>query len=110
MQKSFFSTDEEENHSFTNHTHVELLENSSRRKKLFPEGLAIICKSAWSWTILLLTQKGFMQREIHADITLILGSAKDTTIVVSSESRPFSLLGCTIVRDVLPGEIVFSWS
>jgi len=106
--EELFSQMKKENHSFTNHTHVELLGKLISQEKTFPEGLAnISAKAHGSWTILLLTQEGiYAARDPRGYKPLILG-AKDTTVVVSSESRPFSLLGCTIVRDVLPGEIVF---
>ncbi len=94
-------------HSFSTHTHIELLAKLIVQGNDFVEGLeklADIVKG--SYTILILTEKGiYAARDKYGFKPLILGKGDDG-FVVSSESRPFSMFGIKILRDVKPGEIV----
>ncbi len=95
-------------HSFSSHNQIELLAKIIVQGKNFVDGiekLAEIIKG--SYTILILTRQGiYAARDPHGFKPLVLGKGKNE-YVVSSESRPFSMLGVNILRDVKPGEIVF---
>ncbi|MCX7706326.1 MAG: amidophosphoribosyltransferase [bacterium] len=95
-------------HSFSNHTQIELLAKLVVQGKDFVEGLGKLSEIVkGSYTILILTEKGiFAARDKHGFKPLIIGKG-EREYVVSSESRPFSMFGIKIVRDVKPGEIIF---
>ncbi len=95
-------------HSFSNHTQIELLAKLVVQGKDFVHGLEKLAETVkGSYTILILTDKGiYAARDKHGFKPLIVGKGDDE-YVVSSESRPFSMFGINIVRDVKPGEIIF---
>ncbi|MCM8758529.1 MAG: amidophosphoribosyltransferase [Candidatus Omnitrophica bacterium] len=95
-------------HSFSSHTQIELIAKLIVQGNDFVDGLKNLAEIVkGSYTILILTDKGiYAARDRYGFKPLILGKS-DNEYVVSSESRPFSMFGVKIVRDVKPGEIVF---
>lgn len=95
-------------HSFSSHTQIELIAKLIVQGNDFVDGLKKLAEKAkGSYTILILTEDGiYAARDKHGFKPLVLGKTENDYIV-SSESRPFSLAGAKIIRDVVPGEIVF---
>lgn len=95
-------------HSFSNLTQIELIAKLVAQGRDFVDGIEKLSKKVkGSYTILILTGNGiYATRDKYGFKPLILGKGNDQ-YVVSSESRPFSILGIKIVRDVKPGEIIF---
>lgn len=95
-------------HSFSSHSQIELLAKLIVQGKDFVDGIVKLSRKVkGSYTILILTSQGiYAARDPHGFKPLVLGKGREE-YVVSSESRPFSILGVNIIRDVKPGEIVF---
>lgn len=94
-------------HSFFTHTQIELVAKMIVQGKDFVQGLESLAKRVkGSYTIVILTNKGiYAARDPLGFKPLILGKRRGS-FVVSSESRPFDLIGFDILRDVKPGEIL----
>lgn len=106
--EKLFNEMKNKGHSFSTHTQIELLAKIVVQEKNLVEGLKKLADIAMgSYTILILTEKGiYAARDKFGFKPLIIGKGENE-YVVSSESRPFSMFGIKIIRDVKPGEIVF---
>ncbi len=102
-----FNEMKRDGHSFFAHTQTELLAKMIVQGKDFVQGLELLAKKIkGSYTIVILTKKGiYAVRDPLGFKPLILGK-RGSSFAVASESRPFSLLGFEIFRDVKPGEIL----
>ncbi|HPP67219.1 MAG TPA: amidophosphoribosyltransferase, partial [bacterium] len=95
-------------HSFSSHNQIELLARIIAEGNNFVDGIEkLATKVKGSYTILILTEEGiYAARDPYGFKPLVIGKGEDE-YVVSSESRPFSILNVKIIRDVKPGEIIF---
>ena len=95
-------------YSFAANTQIELLAKLIAQGKNFVEGIEKMSHQVkGSYAILILTGEGiYGVRDPYGFKPLVLGK-KDKSFAISSESRPFSILGLKILRDVKPGEILF---
>ncbi|MBN1445571.1 MAG: amidophosphoribosyltransferase [Candidatus Omnitrophica bacterium] len=98
----------EKGHSFNSETDIELLGKLISYEKDFLTGIAnLSSKVKGAYSLVILTKSGiYAARDPYGFKPLILGKGKNR-FAVSSESRPFDLLGLELHRDVEPGEIVF---
>jgi len=94
-------------HAFSTETDTEILGRILSQGKTILDGFQQIYRLVkGSFSLVVLTPRGvYAARDIHGFKPLILGRS-GRKLAVSSESRPFDLLGLKIVRDVRPGEIV----
>ena len=94
-------------YSFATNTQIELLAKLIAQGDSFVDGIEKMAKrTVGSYALLILTEEGiYAARDPHGFKPLALGK-KNKTFAISSESRPFSLLGLKIFRDVQPGEIL----
>ncbi|MGB9641721.1 MAG: amidophosphoribosyltransferase [Candidatus Ratteibacteria bacterium] len=106
--EQLFEQMKKKGHSFSSHTQVELIAKMIAQGKDFVDGFEKLAQQTkGSYTILILTKDGiYAIRDRYGFKPLILGKSENE-YVVSSESRPFSMSGAKIIRDVKPGEIVF---
>ncbi|MCM8821030.1 MAG: amidophosphoribosyltransferase, partial [Candidatus Omnitrophica bacterium] len=97
-----------EGHSFSSETDIELLGKLISYEKDFLNGIIRLSeKVKGAYSIVILTKDGiYAARDPYGFKPLILGK-KDNSFAVSSESRPFDILGMEILRDVDPGEVIF---
>ena len=95
-------------YSFATNTQIELLAKLIAQGENFVDGIEKMRNSIIGfYALLILTREGiYAARDSHGFKPLVLGK-KDRSFAVSSESRPFNLIGLRIFRDVKPGEIVF---
>ncbi len=97
-----------EGHSFSSETDIELLGKLISYEKNFLNGIIKLSeKVKGAYSIVILTKDGiYAARDPYGFKPLILGK-KEGSLAVSSESRPFDILGMEILRDVEPGEVIF---
>jgi amidophosphoribosyltransferase len=95
-------------HSCSSETDIELLGKLIAYEKDFHNGILKLSeKIKGAYSLVILTKNGiYAARDPHGFKPLILGR-NNNEFAVSSESRPFDLLGLEIYRDVKPGEVIF---
>ena len=94
-------------YSFAANTQIELLAKLIAQEGNFVEGIEKMSQQVkGSYALLILAKEGiYGARDPYGFKPLVLGK-KNETFAISSESRPFSLSGLKIFRDVRPGEIL----
>lgn len=97
----------EQGHSFYTDSDIEIIAKLIAQGDNFVDGIEGMAKKVHGAYALAILSKGkiFVARDKHAFRPLIIGK-REGAIAVSSESCAFINLGFSIVRDVMPGEII----